>query len=254
MERERRLVTCAHHGCYGQENNLEAARLVLKQNREIGLMEIDFVEYGGQFVSSHDHTPHSCANGSTLAQWVEFLCVRKRRLLYMDLKAQYGLWSWWQPQHKFNLAALLQELNRLREYYMSSRRKHPVDITRLIWIASQDPDVAQQLLLHCHGTPWIPIADIPYMSAYVKRAVTPSCMWPAVNQTVLGEMLHTQYPLQIAAIDCSFLAGTSFEKFVRDAGIQPGATLIPYAFERTQRPIELEGYTVIMVYNYRASL
>lgn len=254
MERERRLVTCAHHGCYSLENNLEAARLVLKQNREIGVMEIDFVETRqNQFVSAHDHSAHACANGAVLAEWVEFLCVRKRRTLYMDLKAQYGLWSWCWPQYKFNLAALLQELDRLRRYYMSSARKHPVDIARLVWIASQDPYVAEQLVLHCAGTPWVVIADVPYMSAYVRRAVTPSCMWPTLNQSVLGEMVHARYPSRVAAIDCSFLDG-DLGRFVHEAQIPRGTTLVPYAFERTQAPLELDGYTVIMVYNYRAQL
>jgi hypothetical protein len=255
MERERRLVTCAHHGCYSQENNLAAAKQVLKRNRQIGVMEIDFVEQHGQIVSSHDHTAHSCAQGSPMEEWIAFLCVSKRRTLYMDLKAQYGLTSWWWPERKFDVPALLAELNRLRRHYMSSQRRHPIDIARHIWLASQDPAVATHLVAHCRDTPWIAIADIPYMSAYVRRAITPSCLWPTVvNPNVMSEMMHERHPSWVVAIDCSFL-DCSLEQFVREKAIQRGSTLLPYAFDpETQAPLELEGYTVIMVYNYRLAL
>ncbi len=256
MERERRDVTCAHHGCYSQENNLEAAQRVLREHREIGVMEIDFCEYRGAFISAHDPTPAACANGSPLAAWVAWLCVRKRRTLYLDLKAHYSLKSWWWTECKFNVEALLGELVRLRAYFRSSARKHPVDIARHIWLTSQDQDVAQRLAWHCRGDDakhWIVIADVPFMGAYVRRYTTPSCWQPALNQTVTGQMLAHHYDAFIVAIDCSFL-GQSLEAFVRESSIRPGSTLILYAFELNQPPVELAGYTVIMMYNYRLAL
>jgi hypothetical protein len=67
-------------------------------------------------------------------------------------------------------------------------------------------------------------------------------------------MMHERHPSWVVAIDCSFL-DCSLEQFVREKAIQRGSTLLPYAFDpETQAPLELEGYTVIMVYNYRLAL
>jgi len=247
----KKLVTCAHHGDYCRENNIPAAKIILSKNPEIGIMEIDFIYDGGDFISAHDHNPEKLLQGQTLQEWIKFICVEKRLILYIDLKVNVDfsyVINCGKVTTELNSGKLYEILNEQRRYYI----KKGIDIAKYIWLACQDHTILLELDQLSNDKLWTVIADVPYTTYYILQYITPRCVMHLLENRIKSDYRNHLSQKSIVSIDNSFF--TSFDSllhFIELSGIKQGSTLIIYSFERSQEPLKIKGYRVIMLYNYR---
>lgn len=251
------MTTCAHHGAINRPNSIEATRHVLRKNAEIGIVEIDFISPAnrpGQFLASHDYDHGEHGGGESLIEWIHFLCVEKRKRLYLDAKARLAVWSrffTYDAQERFDCTGLYALLNDLAHEVDSRHFK----LRSMVWIACQDYDVSRRLfeLNERHGYGWQVIVDIPYIEAYVAWYLTPLCWIAPRLQPALAER-YVEYDFSqtsVVAIDCRCIGGLgAIAQFVHASNIKRGSVLVLYAFERSVKQVQLRHYTVIMMYDY----
>ena len=250
-QKSRPLRICAHHGNIENENVLQDARLLLREQPEIDMMEIDFVAVGGDYISAHDYSEELVGRGSTLSEWVHFLCVEQRRILYVDLKAQLNALTIFCSGHvvlKFDCEAFYLTLNNLRKRL---QRTHQFDIRPFIWLSCQEQEVKAELKRLNYNQCWRIITDIPYVSQYIWRYVLPSLLQPALDYYIYEHFLDYDFSEgEVISIDRSFFSERGLRELVETSRIPLGSTLILYAYERSHEPIHIEHYHVIMLYDY----
>lgn len=264
-EQQQPRITCAHHGVIDRPNDLETTRRLLEREREIAIVEIDFVSvlcHDGKtrFFASHDY-PHSaedplCCEENALEAWLRLVCLEQGRTLYIDLKARHHVTSLIFPmdaQDKVDCIALFDLLQSAAVELKS------VDLRERVWLASQDRDVAHRITETNRERQlgWQIMVDLPYIEAYAK-SIALGCLWPWNQEG--NERLCARYladcdlsSVALLSLDCGIFGGLELiEEFVRAANLRRDVTLVLYAFPRsTPAPRSLAAdYSVIMMYDY----
>lgn len=249
----KKMKVCNHHGDYDRQNNLASARVIMKENPEIDIYEIDFIDFKSTFTSSHDYEMHNIDNGSPLKSWIEEVCVRNKKILYVDLKVDVNLayiFWWGSVEWKFDCRRLFKELEKLRKRY---KKKNAINICDYIWLTSQDFDVVKKLnsinKFDEHNK-WKCIIDAPYVNYYILQYAMPSCMMNLLGNRTYNDFLTYDFDCDIVALDYSFFH-ENIRSFVESSTIKPGSTIVLYSFELGTEPIKIPGYHIIMTYNYR---
>jgi hypothetical protein len=253
-------MTSCHHGDVRHQNNLEYAKRVLERyNAEIAIMEIDFVQWGEKFLSSHDYQQESIQQGSPLVEWIAVVVIKYNKTLWLDLKSQHDVitlmgWCGSDTTFKFDARALLKSLNAIRKTL--NRR-----IEERIWISCQDEEVKESLIYfngstHTGHQRWRIVNDIPFISSYIWKYFLPlSALHLYVRNAFLtynyeGTVVNDQAP--VICIDRSFFPDSqSLVAFIEESSIPTHSILILYTYQRSEPKITLAGgYTVVMQYDY----
>ena len=244
-----------HHGDVKRPNELEAALTVARQNPEIEVFEIDFVDAGGphkRLVSSHDYNERAIARGSDLIQWLEQLVIGMNKILWIDVKQNLDLYFAW-SYPKFHTRRLFRQLSQFSE-------KHP-EIRQRVWIGCQDCALRASLLAHNEALPlehrWKFILDMPTVEGYVWQRLIPKwscCGEPQRNlrQYVYEQFRETDYQnYDRISLDKDFFQGPDkVKEFVRSLKLRPDVLIILNSFSQRQPPIFLEDHTIVMQYDY----
>ncbi len=260
MRHERKMTSC-HHGHKEHPNNLEHAIEVLRENRNIGIIEIDFVQVGEDFISSHDYTEESIKQGSSLVRWVEQIVVKRDKILWIDIKSHVDFMAFFccDTRMKFDCRALFRVLAGICKTL--ERR-----IQSNIWLSCQDKEVSDTFVrLNNRLKPlykWTIINDIPFVSSYAwmrfyKALSLGTFDW--VHSSLFNYFLTYDYASTrnntdsktVVCIDQSFFPSIArIIEFIEASTIPLGATIVLYTFDSTIPPISARGYTIIMQYDY----
>jgi hypothetical protein len=249
-------MTSCHHGDVHCQNNLARALRVIDANREIKVVEIDFVQIGHDFISSHDYKPENVSNGSSLREWVHALVIQRKKILWIDIKSHVDIiaFTLCDVRVKFDCAPLFNALARLcRE---TKRR-----LQDNVWLSCQDSEVRHALIRHNNTrikerNRWLIATDIPYVPSYACKAYFPHAVFSWFNEYVFGNTFmtldYTETRALIVCIDHTFFwSDASLISFIEESSIPAGSTIVLYTYERPREvPIEVLGYTIIMQYDY----
>lgn len=250
-----------HHGDINNENNLKAAKEILRQNiDDINIMEIDFIQYNGEFVSTHDETCEGILNGSLLEKWIDFLVIENHKILWIDLKPK-GTWvSFLFQSSLFEVNLLLNKLKYLRKYY---KQNNNIDIKNYIMIGSQDPKVRKEMqrlnilerYMGGNESEWLIIIDIPNVNAYITQWCLPYCFQYKLDIYVYNRFMSYDFSKSpLIAIDMTFFENDVdhvFEFIKNNKTIKHNSFIILYSFKRSHPPVHLENYHIIMQYNFK---
>lgn len=251
-----KMRLCCHHGDYDNQNNLAAAKKIMEENPQIDIYEIDFVDYGRQFISSHDYAYHSRIGGSPLSEWIREICVKRKKILYVDLKVDVDFsylffCSGGGIEWKFDCQRLYAVLNEMARKY---RKKYNINIRNYIWLTSQDYDVVSKLNsineFQEKKRRWTCIIDVPYVNYYIAQYTLPGCMMGLLGGRTYSEFMTYNFDCDIVALDYSFFTHY-ITRFIENSTIKLGSTIILYSFELGTEPINIMGYNIVMTYNYR---
>lgn len=250
--KKKTAVSC-HHGDIDRQNNLEAASLIMQENPDIDIMEIDFVLYNKELISSHDYSTEGILNGASLIEWVDLVILKHSHMLWIDLKPQaLGLGTFlesWSTA-KEEAIVLFGILREARERY-----RPVLDIRDFIMITSQDRAIIKEIERLNEGNEWRIVADIPHLQSYIWQYILPVGMQEQLNDAVF-EYFVKQYDFSahsVVAIDKSFF-GHSLRRvfqFVRASTIKEGSTLILYNFAHDDPVVRSKYYDVVMQYDFR---
>ena len=150
-----------HHGNSSNPNNLGKALEVIDLYKEIDIVEVDFVYMCKQFVSSHDYDVKSVIeNSSPIHEWIYEIIIKRRRILWIDIKENWSLLFQCLSCHKvgsnehiasdtFDAFRFFRELENMRNFYSSfyfSDDENPlnppiltsIDISDYILVGCQD--------------------------------------------------------------------------------------------------------------------
>ncbi len=257
-------TTSCHHGHSRYPNNLAHAIRVMNTQEEVGVMEIDFVQVGDDFVSSHDYKTENIEQGSCLGDWVEEVIVKRDLILWIDIKSHIDVMGFLfvccDKRFKFDCHALFKALARLYNKHQSQLR-----LQDKIWLSCQDADVRDSLI-RLNGSlkaryKWTIVTDIPFIYSYVCKYLNdwlPVFAYTSMYDYVFSHFLEFDFTDVaigfggiIVCIDQSFFPSDArLIEFIEKSTIPPGATLVLYNYERTHPPIKVMGYTVKMQYEY----
>lgn len=246
------MKVCNHHGDFDRQNNLASARIIIKENPEIDIYEIDFIDFQNKFTSSHDYVKQNIDNGSPLKSWIEEVCVKNKKILYVDLKVDVNLayiFWWGSVEWKFDCRRLFKELEKLRKKH----REKGFNICNYIWLTSQDFDVVKKLNSinrFDEKSRWKCIIDAPYVNYYILQYALPGCMLGLLCNRTYNDFMSYEFDSDIVALDYSFF-NENIRTFIESSTIKRGSTIVLYSFELDTEPIEIHGYHIIMTYNYR---
>lgn len=235
-------ISC-HHGDSSNQNNLVAASRILREYPEIDIMEIDFVFYNNDIVSSHDYSAHNILHGSSLSEWIEMVVIKHKKILWIDMKPDLSIGAFLWPSFKEEVACLFSILRSFKR-----------GIGNSLMITSQDPSITEEI----NNTPidmkWPTATDIPYLSSYIWQYIlSPGLqVW---NDDSIYKYFATEYdfsPYSIVAIDKSFFAHDIDKvfRFISECNIGEGTTVILYNFKRGVPIIHSEYCNIVMQYDY----
>jgi len=255
-------MTSCHHGHSLQQNNLRQALEVLATNPEIAVVEIDFVQVGDDFVSSHDYTQENITNGSPLCKWIEEVVVKRDKVLWVDIKSRIDFMAYCcccDMRFKFDCAALFNVLARI---YKTFKRR----LQDKVWLSCQEKEVRDGLIRRNNRLDarhrWTVATDIPFVYSYAVNAcryVLPSSLSNWLQDRVFADLLVYDFDATriyadtaiVVCIDRSFFPDVErLARFIEDSTIPLGSKIILYTFERTQPAITVAGYEIIMQYDY----
>ena len=239
------MTRSCHHGDINDQNNLEAALRVADEFPEIDVYEIDFVCDGKRIVSSHDYNSKMIECGSELEKWIDAIVVGRGKILWIDVKQNLDFYFAW----SYGTFDALSMFARLAE----ARLKWGSDVmNRRIWIGCQDVALREQIMALCQSDDWPFILDIPTISGYIMKCLTPHCLTPKLPTFIEKQMRHTDYQHEdIISIDRSFFSGPKeLKRFVVSLHLRPGVTIVLNSFPRTQQPIHIEDHRIVMQYDY----
>lgn len=223
------------------------------------------VTYDQDVISSHDYTITSVSQGSTLFDWIHFVIYIERRVLWLDVKENqvYTHSMCHGYTEKFNVALFFETLDRCRKFFQLARdgasvSADPIDISQYILIGCQDAELAQTLRRYNTG-PYHMIMDLPRANYYVWQTVLPSFLqqW-FLNGAVQDSINKTDFreigPGDWVALDMSFFeTHEELREFIIQSPIPRDCHLIIYTAKGRDIPIEIEGYHIIMQYDYTSS-
>lgn len=248
------MKTSAHHGDADAPNELNAARLIEGcYADEIQIYEIDFVTLpGGDVVSSHDYESEAIARGSSLAQWIEFVVARGKRL-WIDAKQNL---AWFDATYgRFDVDALFSQLETQRHRML---QLHGVSLADHLWIGCQFPDLFQEIVARneAAGNRWTLMLDMPSISNYVLQWIVPdtACCWGGrwLRERVKAQIRAADtLSFSVLAIDQSFFRSPKrLAEFVRSLDLPTDYEVVLYTFPRSVPPIDLPGLRVTMQYDF----
>lgn len=254
-------MTSCHHGHVEHQNNLRQAIDVIRTNPDIRIVEIDFIQLGDEFISSHDYVAENISNGSPLLEWVRKVVIERKKILWIDLKSHVDFMAFCCCDIRFKL-----DCNALFKTLSGICRILDMRVQDKVWLSCQDLEV-REALVRCNRrlkpeNKWTIVTDIPFVYSYAVNAcqyVLPSIFYNWLQDRVFAELcqydfnrtrIYANVPI-IVCIDKSFFATTErLTKFIEDSTIPLGSTIVLYTFERTEPPILISGYDIIMQYDY----
>lgn len=252
MEKEHRVRISAHHGDIERPNQLKAARRVLKRHPEIDCLEIDFVSFREQIVSSHDYELSVIELGAPLQDWLR-LCAERRLVLWIDVKQNE--WFYFNAMYgQFDVGLFFDILKETRREVL---RSHAVDLRDWVWIGCQDcalRDALHRRNQHAKHR-WQLVLDLPFIKSYVYKALLPSCMPGTLMRLAEEEVLNSEYRhFPIISLDKDFFpTHDDLVEFVRALWLSKGTTVILNSFSRDVAPIRIKGLHIVMQYDYTTS-
>lgn len=236
-------VSC-HHGDVNNQNNLKAAARIIRDYPEIDIVEIDFVFYGNDLISSHDYDARLILRGSSLIKWIERVVFIEKKILWIDLKPKLdpSVLIW--PVAKEETRCLFAILNE-------AMKKE--DIRSRIIITSQDMSIVDEIEASEEASLWQIAADIPNIPSYVWQDLLPPGLQGWLNSSVNEHFIRRcdLTPYNIVAIDKSFFDDmTTLMRFIHESSIKQGATIIIYTFKRGAPLITSDHYNIVMQYDF----
>ena len=247
MEQEVRIS--AHHGDVERPNQLKAAKRVLRQNPEIQCLEIDFVSFQGEIVSSHDYALEMIQKGAPLREWM-LLCARRQCVLWIDVKQNE--WFYFNGMYgQFDVDLFFETLKLARR---EIARDMGIDMRKWLWIGCQN--CALRDALHHknkrakHG--WHMVLDMPFVKSYVYKALLPSCMPRTLARLAEEEILNSDYEkYAVLSLDQVFFATHDMMlEFLRELRLPRHTTVILNSFSRDVEPLRVRGLNIVMQYDY----
>lgn len=241
-----------HHGDVKRQNNLSAARRVEKKyGRDIGIYEIDFLSNHGEIISSHDYNMQAINNGRRLGEWVQFVVIKCRKILWMDVKENYKFMMQCGFE-QFDTAELFSTLKALREWH---REKDKIDIRDYIWIGCQERSLHADIVRRNVLPKWSMILDMPTVMTYVLFEVT---FHTLRGSSLLLERIHKEfqeYPNKndytIVTLDRTFFSSPKqMIEFIETLHLPPETTILVNSFDQSTPPLRLEGHNIITQYDY----
>lgn len=234
----------------------------MRTNPQIRVMEIDFVQVGDDFVSSHDYGAENIKNGSPLLQWIEYVVIKHKKILWIDVKSHVDFMAFCcccDMRFKFDCRALFRVLARICKTLQQRLQDR-------VWLSCQDKEVRQSFItLNNRLDPryqWIVTTDLPFVYSYAVSACRyllpmPLYLWlqdraflQFLNYDFEATRISEQAPI-VVCIDQSFFPSTErLIRFIEDSTIPLGSIIVLYTFENTQTPIIIRGYEIIMQYDY----
>src|ERR1700744_684801 len=201
---EQQVRISAHHGDVERPNQLKAARRVLRQNPEIQCLEIDFVSFQGEIVSSHDYALEAIEQGAPLLQWMR-LCAEKQLVLWIDVKQNE--WFYFNAMYgEFDVALFFEKLKESRRLL---QRELQVDMRDWVWIGCQN--CALRDAIHAKNRRakhrWHLVLDLPFIKSYVYKALLPRCMPRTLARLAEEEIYNSDYEhYKVLSLDQVFFA------------------------------------------------
>jgi hypothetical protein len=249
---QRRHSISNHHGDVNWPNNLAKAKQVAQRwGHEIDIYEVDFVSFRGQIVSAHDYDIAKIGSGSPLEQWVDFVVVEQRKVLWLDVKENLPVYLACGFEN-FDHEALFDVLKHKREMVAA---REGLDIAHYIIIGCQEPVLHAQIAAHSRhlrGYQWRLILDSPSVWSYVLQYITPHCLKPHLREYICNDFRHSAYHNYDAiSIDQSFFSSRDeIVAFIKSLSLGPETMIIVNSFPRTYAPIVIDGHYVVMQYDY----
>lgn len=236
-------ISC-HHGDSRNQNNLPAALAVMQEFGEIDVMEIDFVHYGDDLISSHDYTAINIIRGAPLLEWITAVVVDAQRILWIDLKPRLD-----------PIDMLLRNSAEKEAQCLFARLADAAalfgapNIMPRIIISSQDPVIVHEVARH-NEAGWHTLVDLPLLSSYIWQEILPFGLQAWLNDSV-EEQLREHYDFgghDTVAIDCGFFERdiSRVLRFVEACRLLPDTTLILYNVRQSEPLIEHPLYNNII--------
>lgn len=241
------LVSC-HHGDIKDQNNLVSAARVLDKYDEIDILEIDFVFYMNDMISSHDYSAKNILHGSSLSKWIEMTVIHYGRVLWIDLKPRLDIASFlWSNDQKEEAICLFRILGEMK-------KKYGIKISESILITSQDPIITEEIEIANSLNEWRVVADIPHMSSYIWQAILPPGLQEWNDSSIYTDFttLYDFSRFAVIAIDKSFFNNSIDRvfRFIKESNIKVGSTIIIYNFTKETPVIHSPNYNIVMQYDF----
>jgi hypothetical protein len=242
----------SHHGDYRRPNVLADALRVTDTYEEIDIYEVDFVSDGARIISSHDYEEEAIARGSPMEEWVREFVVKRRKVLWLDIKENLALFFSW-GYAKFSPRLLFHKLNT--EWKAAVNGAEELDIRSRVWIGCQEPGLRERLRnyndRYCGGR-WRMMYDMPDITAYILQRVTPHCMEQWLFDYVEAQARSSEYAqFDLLSLDRAFFTGpNAMKRFLLSLELRPGTLVVLNSFSRKQEPLTLPGLTIVMQYDY----
>ena len=239
-----------HHGDIKKENCLSAVKKLEKvYGREIGIYEIDFISFHGEIYSSHDYTVDAIRSENKLLNWIEYVVVERRKVLWLDVKENY--WFYFNCGfEKFCVTTLLQ---RLTDAYTYCQKKYSLDIKNFVWIGCQERTLHREIMRQNRNR-WKMILDLPTVNTYILRKITLGLLGELYLDRVRNDYLESPYKkYKIITLDQIFFRSTGqLLDFIRALDLPPDVSIIVNSFPFSTPPLKLKGHNIIMQYDYSA--
>lgn len=246
---EHQVRISAHHGLLSRPNELKAAKRLCQQRKEIDCLEIDFVTFRGEIISSHDYDEQTIARGSPLGEWLEYVATHQL-VLWIDVKQNE--WFYFNGMYgTFDVHLFFQALREARRFIW---KEYQVNITHYVWIGCQNC-LLREALQEANGklkNPWQLVLDLPFVKSYVYKALLPTCMASTLARLAEEEILNSPYKrFPIISIDRDFFSDEeTLIDFLRELRLKRGTRVILNSFPRSVKPIEVNGLDIVMQYDY----
>ncbi len=249
MERGPEVRISAHHGDIKRPNELKAARRVCRQYPEVDCLEVDFVTFRGQIISSHDYDEQTIAQGSPLQDWLAF-AASQQKVLWIDVKQN----EWFYFNGMYGHFDVLLFFEVLRQARRAIWRRQQVDVTPLVWIGCQNCALRESLqdANTDNKHPWQLVLDLPFVKSYVYKALLPSCMSSTLARLAEEEILNSPYRrFKIISLDREFFASEEdLVDFLHELRLKRGTHVILNSYPRSVAPIRVKGLDIVMQYDY----
>jgi hypothetical protein len=216
-----------HHGHCQKENQLDAVKTITKH---YDMIEIDFVYFNNQYISSHDYDVDTIKNGSTLEEWIEYIILHNK-ILWIDLKdTNLNIFTY---STQLNIPHLINILDLLSLKYQNLKQH--------IILGCQFTNGYKQLLNEQHD--YVVINDLPKDYMYALKYILPLTFVNMLTKYVI------QNDSNIVAIDKSYFNTLEvLQQFIDDC---TSSIIIIYNFEEGNITPESVDKHIIIQYNYK---
>lgn len=185
----------AHHGDFKHQNELVHALKLLDEFPSVKYVEIDFVCWNGNYISSHDYDENTIKNGATLKEWLIEL-VKRNVVLWMDVKDTNTtiLGDIFSQIDGELLFCILKDV---------SKTLLGIDLKEKIIISSQYVH-AYERICRANEDKYTIAHDLPNFYSYVMESMKFNPLFKSKIQKDISIMLGSLRERDVACIDCSF--------------------------------------------------